>query len=752
MKTDILVDFSNWSVHASFKDYTVKVILRKKDGAAFRSSFCRFLELFFRPFSIFLPKLQGLFSYLALLSFEPGIPFAKINRMKKMLQMRRPSFTIALLLAIFFVSVAETAHAQRRARYTRSRTPVSRPAASAPTSSALREPEIKIRPKLSPEEAAAKIGELCAQIKGDMKEMTAEELPRCRARLTTACTELVRLLDRDPNRQAAGYWRETLKIPLLQKTLATQGDLDDAVLAEIWQAFHADRSGVKWLVFEDVRRELRRYRTFSVLQGEAYKAQLEGVCDNLGKYIEEYGRNVDPGYGTALSEVVCWLEDISVFDARAAELASLVLTRFSAPNLQASASLSFVGVPFATELEETFPINESILGTSVRGQGSISGKSYANFVPAQGKAEIKLIVDIDMKSTTTGQQSPVTLSTDTTGTMRGEKTIVFTPEGVSVTPARTKADLKANIHNIRVNGGPVVQNVARNQIQQRRGASQAEAQRRAERRMDGRIDDQLNPRIAEMNANYNTKIRTPLMKTGLFPRIFDVASTTDDIGFAMLVGDPTQVGAAAPVAPLEGKPDVFVRVHQSALNNAATIVLAGKAFDEEQVIADLEKQFNELPPGLQRPEDQQPIQLTFAARDPISVSFVDGRIKAIFRVDTFVQEENRYPGLDITLVYDVKTAVEEVDGEKKVRIILEQAEAPEAFPRNFVSGSGQRISARHQAIRTIVLRRLETLAKTVEGKPQQLKGEWEGEGLLVPVFAEAKDGWLTFAWNWIPKQ
>ncbi len=671
-----------------------------------------------------------------------------------MSQIRRSFLATALLLSVFVVAVYETASAQgRRIRYTRSRSTVQRAESTAAAGEtyrpASRTPEVKIIPKMTPAEAESRILELCKQIKDDPKEFPADELQNCKDRLTKACSELARLLDRDPNRQAAAYWRETLKIPLLQKTLAAEGEPDDAILAEVWQAFHVDRSGVKWLVFEDVRRELRRYRSFrTVLQADAYKGQLENVCDNLAKYIEEYAKSVDPGYGTALSEVVCWLEDISIADARAAEVASLLLTRLSSPNVHAYASLDFIGVPFARELVEDFSINESILGTSVRGRGSISGSSVAQLVPAQGKVEIKLVVDVDMKSSTTGRQSPVTLSTDTAGTMRGEKTISLTPQGVVTTPARTKANLKSNIHSVRINGGPIVQNAARNQIQQRRAASQAEGQRRTEQRMNARIDEQIDPRIAEMNANYHKKIRTPLMKTGLFPRIFDVASTAENIDFAMLVGDMTQMGAASNVTPLEGRYDVFVRIHQSALNNAATIALAGKNFDEEKVVADLKEQLDELPKALERPEDQSPIQVTFAGRDPISISFVENRIKAVFHIDAFVQEETRHPGLDITLLYDVKTVTEEVDGQTKIRVLLEQAEAPTAFPRGFEPNKGQRISARHQAIRTIVLRRLESLAKSVEAKPQELKGEWEGAGLLVPKLFEARDGWLTLAWDW----
>ncbi len=702
----------------------------------------------------------------------------KIGKMNKTLNSGRRFFVLLMLVSIIMFAVHETATAQiRRGRVMRSRiaktarpapsaqpaesvTPKKEPTAEKSPAKSTRRPQktpatsettAKVLPKIAPEEAETQIRELCQQILNAPKELATDDVQACKTRLTKAAAELVRVLNRDPNRQAAAYWRATLKVSLLQNALAKE-EPSDATLAEVWQAFHSDHSGVKWLGFDEVRRELRRYRSLKMLQGNAFKSQMENVCNNLSNYVSEYAKKGESGYGIALSEVVCWLEDVSVIDARAAELASLILARFSHPNVHASASIDLVGVPFAQELRQEFPINENIQQTSVRGTGSISGASRAELLPAKDKAVVKLLVDVNMTSKTTGRQSVVTLSTDTSGTMKGEKTITISPIGVTTAPAQTKADLKSNIYNIRIDGGPIVQNAARNQIQQKRASSQAEGQRRSEQRMSAQIDDQLNPRIQEMNANYLEKIREPLVKTGLFPRIFDLSSSTNEIQVAMLIGDMSQAGAPKPVAELATKRDknydAVVRIHQSALNNAATVALAGKGFDEEKVMADLKKRFDELPAALNRPSDQKPIRLTFANREPISVSFMENKLSVVFRIDSFIQDDNRYPGLDITLVYDVKTTTETVEGENVVRVLLEQSAAPTAFPRGFDPNGQQSLSARHQAIRTIVMKRLETLQKTVELKAFTPKGDWDGKGQLVPKIFESRDGWLTVAWDW----
>lgn len=657
-----------------------------------------------------------------------------------------PVFAMAMFVSFVFAAYSDAAQAAPHRRSARRH--VAKPAVSATQDGSTVGPT---RPEVRP---VADLEAFCARLKAEAAQPTQVDLAQCKDRLVRACAELNRLFDRDPNREAATYWRTTFKLSELSDTLAAATEPDEVVLQECWNAFQSDKVGVRWTVFDGVRKELRRYRTLrDVLKADNYEAQLGNVCDNLMKYIAEYSGNADPAYGTALADVLVWLEDLSVVEPRTATLAATVLDRLSGVNFRLFAGAEFVAAGFRTELNEEFGVDDTILGTRVTGTGRLTGTSDAELVPALGRAEIKVLIDSTLSTKTLGVQRPVILNTDSWGRMSAEKRIRITPEGFFTLPARSRAQLQSKIYNVRIDGGPIIQCIARNQIEERRGDSQREAARRAERRMDERVNERIDDRIASLNTDYQTKLRKPLLKAGLFPRIWDLSGTAEKVDWSILIGDATQPAAAqAPPEPQRAF-DLFVQVHQSALNNAAAIALSGRAFDEEKVIGDLEKQFKELPKALQRQEGQKPIHVTFAQKGPIAVSFVDDRIKAVFRIDSFIQEGTNYPGLDVTLLYDVKTVAEKgEDGKDRVLVVLEQASAPQAFPRGFDPGSGQRISARHQAIRTIVLRRLEALPKRVEGAPRQLKGEWEGAGSLVPAFAASQDGWLTFAWDWVPTE
>lgn len=600
----------------------------------------------------------------------------------------------------------------------------------------------------APQASVGSLADYCKLLKSEMRVPGPADLERSRTRLAVSCLALDRLMSRDPNREAAASWREALKLKELIATLRSRDEPNHELILAAWSEFNSDRKGVRWTVFDPVRKELRRYLTIrSLVESGKFESQFANICDNLVKYIEEYSENVDPGYGTALSDVVLWLEDISVFEPRATRLADIALANISRTNVRLRAGQEFIAAGFRSETEESMEIDETIKGTRIIGSGAIHAVSRAELLSSRRNGIIQVLVDATMTSSTTGSHPPVTFHSETNGTLRGEKQIHLSPSLISVLPARTRADLKTNLYNIRINAGPIVKCIAKGRIEQQRGSSQAEARRRAESRMNERIDQRVDPRIADLNDRYQKQLREPLQKTGLFPKIWDVSSSGQAIESSILVGDGSQPGASSAPPALPVPCDVFVQIHQSALNNAASIALSGRAFDEEKVMADLEERLDEIPEGLRREEGQRPLNVTFASKGPIAISFVGNRIKAVFRIDSFIQDGSRYPGLDITLLYDVKV-VKQADG--SFQVVFEQSEAPQAYPRGFDPNSDQRISARHQTIRTIVLKRLENaLPKKIEGKPRELKGEWEGAGKLVPVFASSTDGWLTLSWNWV---
>jgi hypothetical protein len=474
-----------------------------------------------------------------------------------------------------------------------------------------------------------------------------------------------------------------------------------------------------------------------------YEKQLTNVCDNLVKYIDTYSEGRDPLYFVSLSEAVMWLDDISFFEPRAARLAYLTRIACSGENVRVQIGGDFVAAGLKQQIEEELEVNEVIRGTKVVGSGTLSGESSAELVPSPNKAAIKIIVDAAVETFTDGNQAPVTLKNHTTGTLRGEKQITISADAITTTPAKSKARLNAQISDVKINAGPLVTMVARGQIDSQRGDSEAEAARRAERRMNGQMNDRIDPPIADLNGKYQ-KIREALTKTGLFPRVWNLWSTPQQIDWQILLGNSYQPSAPIPAPALQPVNGVAVQVHQSALNNMLAIFLAGRFVDEERFAGRIAEFIGETPAFLARKTEESPAKVSFGSRAPVDVLFIDNKIRVVVRLNDIQVLDNAGRSFTITVEYQVKT--EKKEGQDI--FVLEQTVA-EAFPTGYKSDNGTSLSATQTIIRSYLLRRLEALPKRQEMESLELEGgEWGEAGQLIPRFASVEQGWLTFVWGW----
>ena len=595
---------------------------------------------------------------------------------------------------------------------------------------------------LSPADAKAQLQRLTDEVKANPRQITESDLNRCQRLLLDAVNNLQNRLPRELGRDIANDWRATLQLAELKATLAT-GTPDSEILETVQNVFYSDKEGIRWVLFDPLRTALRRYQNVArMLKEESYARQWTNVCDNLVKYIETYAEGRDPGYFVALSDVVVWLDDISFVEPRAARLAQLTRAACTGVNVRLQVGNDFVAAGFQQDIEETLDVDETILGTKVIGSGALAGVSNAELVPSPKRAAIKVFAEATLETHTDGSQAMVTLKNYTTGTLRGEKQILFAAEGISTTPAKSKANLKSDISDVKINAGPLIRMVARGQVDSRRADSQAEAARRAERRMNNQMNERIDPNIAELNTKYQ-KIREALNKTGLFPRVWDLSSTDTQIDWSILLGNTYQPSAPLPAPQQAPATGLTVQVHQSALNNMLAILLAGRYVDEEKFSERITEFLGETPAFLERKAEETPAKVSFGQRAPVDVLFVDDKIRVVVRLNDIQVLDNAARSFTISVEYKIKR--EKKDGRDIV--VLEQTEA-EAFPAGYRPGGGTSLSATQTIIRSYLLRRLESLPKRQEAEPLSFGGEWDGKGKLVPQFASSEKGWLTLVWNW----
>jgi len=595
---------------------------------------------------------------------------------------------------------------------------------------------------LSPADAKVQLQRLISEIKANPRKITENDLNRCQRLLLDAVIDLQRRLPREFDRETANDWITTLQLAELRKTLE-RGTPSPEILEATQNVFLSDKEGVLWIVFDGLRTALRRYQTVAqMLKENTYEGRLTSVGDRLVEYIETYSEGYNPLYFATLSNAVMWLEDISFFEPRAARLAELTRVACSGVNVRLQIGKDLIAAGFVQEFDEALDIDEVLLGTKVIGSGTLSGTSAAELVSSPNRAAIKVIADVTLETMTDSSHSPVTLKNHTTGTLRGEKQIIASADAVSTTPARARANLNAQLSDVRINAGPIVRLLARTQIEPRKEDSLDEASRRAERRMAGQMNDRIDPRIAELNEKYQ-KIRNAMNKTGLFPRVWNLSSSPQQIEWSILLGNRYQPSAPLPPQATSSTNGLLVQVHQSSLNNMLNILLAGRFIDEERFSERMTGLFDETPEFLKRKSGETPAKVSFDGRVPADVLFVDDKIRVVVRLNDIQVLDNAGRSFIISVEYQIKK--EQREGQ--TMIVLEQTEA-EAFPAGFTPDSGVSLSATQTMIRSYLMRRLEVLPKRYEAEALNLGGQWEGKGQLVPQLASTSKGWLTLIWTW----
>jgi len=604
----------------------------------------------------------------------------------------------------------------------------------------VRQPAVTIP---SPADALVQLQQLTSEVKADPRTITESDLNRSQRLLLDAVIDFQRRLPREFERETADDWSTTFQLAELRGTLEDavrgQGTPDPEILEAVQYAFLSDKEGILWTQFDGLRTALRRYLNIAqMLRDGTYEARLTSVCDNLVQYIERYSEGNNPLYFLTLTSAVQWLDDISLFDPRAARLAALTRAAFSGVNVRLQVGNDFVAAGFVEAIEEILEIDEVILGTHVVGGGTLSGTSSAELLRSPNRAAIRVIADTFLETHTDGTRPRMTLKNHTTGTMLGEKQIFFSADGITTSPARARSNLDSQLSDIRINAGPLVRLVARTQMEPRREDSLAEASRRAERRMSDQMNDRIDANIAALNERYQ-RIRELLDRVGLFPRVWNLSSTTEQIDWSVLFGNRDQPSAPIPAPAIDPTNGLAVQVHQSSLNNMLTILLAGRLIEEERFAEQIAEFLDETPEFLQRRADETPATVSFDGRIPVDVLFVDNRIRVVVRLNDIQVMDNAGRSFTITVEYQIKME----DGV----VVLEQTEA-EAFPTGFRPDAGVTLSATQTIIRSYLMRRLEALPQRQVAEALELGGQWEGKGQLIPQFASTEKGWLTLVWSW----
>jgi hypothetical protein len=578
-----------------------------------------------------------------------------------------------------------------------------------------------------------KLAAACQKAATDFRPLTKDDVAQVKVALLEAIGRLGERLARWGS--IGDDWRKYLLWEKLNAELQSEQP-DKATLTKIYYRYAANYDGLELAWFLDVQQALRNYIALqnavdNATVRAAYEKRMNRLAIALGKHLAK------PTTETALeiSEILHWLQESRQQPALVAAIERQVVL----PNVYAKVSADFVAIGLADKVDDITEVEDNIMGTDLHGKAHTQGAIHAVLAPNSDAAAIDVLFSGSAKSENIGYHGPVTIWSNSTTTLSATKRLWIRPDGLDADPAVSQAETSSTITDLQANNGcRLIERAGWKRGGRQLPQAEQIASCHAQDKLNARIDAQADGTLEKTNQQIN-KFRQPLADRKLLPGKLDVATTKEAL---TVVGLQAGGGkAAASTLPPEPKTtgDVVLQLHESAINNLAFDALAGRTIHEEKMQAMAVEMFGRLPDKMRGDDDGKPWAITFAARQPVSVTFADGGFTVTLRGAKYFKGGESYPAMDITASYKIEKTAQ---GYKAIR----QGDIS-VFPPDFKRGK-QQLDAHRQVIRTLLQKRFaKVFEKEILGEGIVLSGKWKAAGKITAREIICRDGWLVIVWQ-----
>jgi flagellar motor protein MotB len=571
----------------------------------------------------------------------------------------------------------------------------------------------------------------CQEAKSRFRPLTAEDLKSVKAELVEALSRLdARLKSDGPNGED---WRKFLLCETLQKELQQEGIPNRDRLNQVYQRYASGNEGLGFIWFLDAQSALRRMlMVMGAIDNPQTKTLYEQNLDKLANHLKTFAVKPTTEDALDISESVRWLTNAR----QAPELVEAVQRRFNQPNLYAEVSAEFVAAALGEPVDDTTAIYDYILGTDISGTGHTIGQTTAELTPDANHGVVDTLLFATTYSTTVGSHGPVCIYSNGTTHIGACKRLWVNEFGIFSYPAVSNAVTQTCINDIQARR-QIIERIAWKKVGKQKSSAENVASQHAQQRVNERIDAQASKTLDKAQQDFTNKFRQPLCDHKLFPDQLQFSTDKQSLQVVSMQIGNSRLAAPAP-PPNAAKADMILRVHESMINNFTLDALGGMTVHEEKLQAAVIDMIGRLPDKLKGDEDQEPWAITFARRQPISVTFSDDGFKITIRGSEYFKGDAAYPAMDVTAIYKIeKTA----NGFKAVR----QGEI-QIFPPG-----RQQVGGKEQIIRQLLTKRFgKVFEPEISDDGFLFTGKLEKVGKMQPVEVQSRDGWLTIAWKRAP--
>ncbi len=425
-------------------------------------------------------------------------------------------------------------------------------------------------------------------------------------------------------------WMRFLKVEALQAELIKENpDLD--LLQQIEKNTRQNYPGLDFAEISAFRNALVEHidaLRFGANREASVKA-LDLRLESLQKVLIEKGSSMtELEIDRDLGLIVSYLNSSKQLPG----LRQQILSQYSSPAARVLVSSSFLQRAFGRPVNQTNPVNETILGTKLRGTSFISGNVVPLLVANNTAATIQLNLIASFSSNNVGVNRGVQLRTSSSAGVAACETIQLTNSGlVSFNDTGVDTSFQSQINSIE-HRLRLVRKIASRKAAEQKPMADAIGQQRLETRIGTQFHEQLTQQLAESNLKIAPPALPVISRLGLVRPTRSSWTSNQFLALLWHTRDSDQLAATGSCPLVVQTEGITAQIHQSVIINYLDKALAGRVI-RSQDLDDYAIQFGaQVGADLEEESKGEPWSVTLASYHPVEVEF-DGN-QVAFQIRT----------------------------------------------------------------------------------------------------------------------
>ncbi|WP_146513908.1 hypothetical protein [Rubripirellula amarantea] len=491
--------------------------------------------------------------------------------------------------------------------------------------------------------------------------------------------------------------------------------------------------------------------------GEASVRAISKQLESFADEVREMESNPSADDVAKLGQMMALLGSAN----QTPDLVSAVKSRFRSPNIGIIVSEQVVQSAINRGVNECRPVRDCILGTSIVGNATLGGVVTADVLPAVGSARVQVALNATVTSRNVGYNGPVKLHTVGTGQVAVTRMLHISELGVQAEPAISQASLQTQIVSIDAKLR-LIRRIAKKKAAEQKPAAERIATEKLRQQVGSQFAQQTDEASSISPPDFMGKLRPYLDRLDLQEPTRLIGSTDQSIYVDATLARDDQLSAPAMFSSLATRPtigqyyDVALQIHETAIDNVISPVLAGRTMTESElnrllgrqpepssanvIVSDTEQEDEAENEGNENDEedDDEPFEIDFARLRPVIFEARNQRVKLGIRGTRFSSGDRELKqAMEITTTY---IPVQLSDG---TSMLLRDGEVDVDFP-----GRRKTLSVSQTGVKTTIQKKFadvfpETLLHRDLQVPPTVKLQAIAGRSFRPKSIDARDGWFT---------